>query len=265
MNKFGPDKHYKIIPDKVVDSIAHLTHSGMELIIQYLNEKYNANIQQSDIPFYFLQDVEKYIDILNNKISEARKNEVDFRFAWLPGTTHAVFIAYIKEGKEEAIFYSDSVGTEKKIPNFSQKLAELTGVPVYASLEGRQADPYSCYVDALVFGRDVTGYNINTGNYRIPNLLSVLKDRVEQKLGHNSFEVKLPNELLKTSQLSKFTDFHTEEKGEDKLIHKAETLTLFRERYSKKALINDHEKIVSTYLAEKGMKYVDIIEIQFYH
>jgi|LakMenEpi03Aug12_release.lakeMendotaPanAssembly.Ray.scaffolds.fasta_scaffold5749671_1 hypothetical protein len=56
----------------------------MQLIIQYLNEKYNANIQQSDIPFYFLQDVEKYIDILNNKISEARKHEVDFRFAWLP-------------------------------------------------------------------------------------------------------------------------------------------------------------------------------------
>jgi hypothetical protein len=51
-------------------------------------------------------------------------------------------------------------------------------VPVYASLEGRQADPYSCYVDALVFEGDK---NSRPGLYEFST--SFLDDIIKNGLG----------------------------------------------------------------------------------
>jgi hypothetical protein len=61
------------------------------------------------------------------KFAEARATQGDFRFAWVSGTNHTSFFAYIRENGEEAVFSSDTNGQSE---DFVQKLAELTGLPV---------------------------------------------------------------------------------------------------------------------------------------
>jgi hypothetical protein len=256
MKRFNPNKYYRLLHE-TPSSFAQPTYLGYQLMIQYLNHKYAAEIFREEVPFSGLHQLEQNVYLLNEKIAKARKTQGDYRFAWIPGTSHAINFFYIRENGEEALLYSDS---NAPIPGIAKHISKLTGIPVNTTLPNRQADFRSCFIDSLVFGRDITGRN-KTGEYRIPNLLSVLKQRAT-KLSDTSFEVRLPDDLLKTAQLSKFVKDNKE--PADRVIHKSEILEQFRARYSQEVLIKGEKKRVSTYLVKKGYKYRDIMEIQFY-
>ncbi|MFZ4077160.1 MAG: hypothetical protein ACOYKA_04155 [Legionellaceae bacterium] len=224
---------------------------GRKLIIQYLHEKYNTNIRE------VIDDVG-----LERSIEQSRQVRGDFRQALiLTHATHATFILYLKENDQSALLYCDSLGKHEVD---AIDLAYRYMIDVFYVLEGRQTDTYSCYIDALVFGRDTTRVNPTTGDYDIPHLLSTLKNnRVchgRYKPSDNRvFQVRLPIELLKTAQTESFVAAHARDEDHSKVIHKHETLAFFRERYSVKK-----PKQQPTYLLEKGYKYLAIIQAQYY-
>lgn len=261
MDKFVPGEYYHLLEEHPFP-IVQPSNQGYQLIVQYLNQKYVTEITRAEIEFYWMPHVESRIHQLNDKIAKARETSGDYRFAWIPGTTHAVNVVYIREHGEEALFYSDSHRNDKDtILDFAQKLSDLTLLPVYTTFGNRQSDLRSCYTDSLVFSRDITRRNERTGEYLISKFLAVLKHRATA-IGHSSFKVKLPDELLKTSQKSVFLNEHKE--PDNRVIHKNETLKEFRTRYSIEAMVGGQQKMVSSYLVEKGYKYRYIMQIQFY-
>ncbi len=259
-------------------SVGLPTKNGITLIVQYLNNKYQSNIncpvasysfQGQSNEGNFLQPIPKYVDANNyvkikSLISEARNKSsahFNYREAYIlsggSGTEqHAVFMVYITEKGREGILFSDSLGSSKDI---AENIQHETGIKVYYTPQKRQADMESCYIDALVFGRDTTGIDPETGEYLIPNLLSFLKTEAGP---YGQTSVKLPNELLKTAQLSEFVSYH--KNHSDKKIHKDETIDEFRLRYSRDQTKGGTTKKISTYLSEKGNKYTKIMAIQFY-
>lgn len=262
---FNPSQYYVVGTDqKISDEKNNLQviplQKGRELVEQYYAKKYRTNIS-------FPRDNSSYVDTtsfvfdINKYLTKAREKKEDHRQAFLLGAeaTHAIPIIYVREDGKEAILYADSKG----INEWNIQQITDTGLKVYAIKEPRQSDSYSCYSDALVFGRDTTAKN-KDGSYKIPTLLSALKS--SEKKEKNYYSTKLPDELLKTSQIKEFTDYHTERS--DRKIHKNETIDQFRKRYTENAEVKSHtkneRKNISTYLRKKGIKYADIIEIQFY-
>lgn len=224
---------------------------GRKLIIQYLHEKYHTNIRE-------VMDDED----LERSIEQARQVRGDFRQALiLTHATHATFILYLKENDQSALLCCDSLGKHEVD---AIDLAYRYTIDVFYVLEGRQTDTYSCYIDALVFGRDTTRINPTTGDYDMPHLLSTLKNN---RVGHGRykpsdnrvFQARLPIELLKTAQRESFIAAHASDEDQSKIIHQHETLAFFRERYSVK-----RPKQQSTYLLEKGYKYLTILQVQYY-
>jgi hypothetical protein len=148
----------------------------------------------------------------------------------------------------------------------SDAIARQTGINVYAVRHPRQSSQQGCKVDALIFGRDCTGKL--RGNYIIPNLLTKLHNRAT-KDAIQSYSVKLPDKLLKTSQISSFTHFHRE--NAKPIIHKNEALTEFMSRYSDKSVIIKKEnkgkikkESAPAYLRLKGLQLGKVVEYQFY-
>ncbi|MDR3502129.1 MAG: hypothetical protein P4L79_06050 [Legionella sp.] len=297
MRKFNSADYFKLCNegDRTVPVlyIKQPTSAGLELISQYLNYKYQANICHPIIyctgaemgmfrlnaadkgkPDYLrpkikylglrtAQDI-NYIKYITPYIREAQKMQGDYRQAFIIfHKGHATFMAYIKEGAKEALLYSDTVNNH---PKYIPELQKVTGVKVYATVDARQADHWSCHTDGLVMGRDITGINPQTNQYFIPNILERLEKRAIQRSGY--FLAYLPDELLKTAQIPAFVSLNKE--LSDEVVHKNETLDEFRKRYSSRlTLINRKtaerkEKDISVYLQKKGDKYSEIMQIQFY-
>ena len=198
------------------------------LVAQYLSVKYQANI----IPCYDdARNFRRIANLLSDSREKTRALKHYREAIFLSGGSglneiHAVFMVYIKEGGKEGVLFSDSLGSQQSI---AEGMCQAAGIDVFYTPDIRQADPSSCYVDALVFGRDTTGKRA-TGEYIIPNLLSVLTDRsekVEFRHGPETngvYSVKLPNALLKTSQTSKFFEAHLDEDTKHQKIHKDESI-----------------------------------------
>lgn len=234
---------------------------GDELVAQYYAEKYHTliTIHEGDL-LTFAAEINKYI-------SEVRSKEGNCRHAFFVGATsmHCTPIIYLKENGTEAIFFADSKGINLFVTEF---IFEMAKINVYAIKESRQADGYSCYTDALVFCRDATAINEKTGEYYIPNLLNHLQKNSSFSSKTGVYEItQLPQKLLKTNQISNFTD----QENSTEIIHKKETLVEFRKRYTDRGVSvckprdeSAEEKDVSSYLRKKGIKYADVIEIQFY-
>lgn len=283
MKIFNSNKHYSTTTDitNIKDSDFFLTQPtsrGLELVFQYLHNKYQTNIlhpileykitHRPNDPKHHLKPSIEYVrfstiyDIDNIKpyLTEAQKKPGDYREAYIiANRSHAIFMAYIKEGNKIGILYSDSRGTNTK---FTHEIYKKTNIKVFTHLDGRQADTKSCFTDGVVMGRDITAINTETQKYRIPNILELLESKeVVEKEGLSL--VRLPNELLKTAQISSFVDFH-QDKSDTKKISKNENLAEFRERYTKTVLFNKGTKKISSYLQEKSIKYSKIIQIQYY-
>lgn len=279
---FDPNRYFSIITQvkNIKEPNFHLIQPnscGLELIFHYLNDKYQTEIihpiNYYDItPFIpkspiSLQPVKQYIgfhsysdiEAIKPYIEKAQKRPGDYRQGYIIADRgHAIFMAFIKEGNQSAILYSDSMGTNT---HFTERISEKTGLKVFTHIDGRQADTHSCFIDGVVMGRDITAIDPKTGKYRLLNIIKLLESRVECRNEKLSL-VRLPHELLKTAQHSRFIDHHRDRKDRRK-IHKNESLAEFRERYTKTVLTNKGKKRISTYLQEKSVKYGEIIRIQY--
>lgn len=245
-------EEYFIINSNPPDPSIELKTKGILLLTQYYADKYAAKIT---IPQHLgvADSLSRFIKSAPNYLADFRNAQGENRQAFLIGimSGHGIPIIFIKDDKnEEGILLADSKGTSSYN---ALQLQESLGIPVYAVKKGRQRDGFSCYADALIIGCECTARNISNGEYRIPNLLQQLKSRSTNL--DNYHVTLLPDNLLKTSQLSDFTKEHKE--PNNPIIHKNETLTDFRKRYT-------NEFAHPTYLRAKGVKFADIIEIQFY-
>jgi len=245
MKRFNPEEFYSTQLNSHFHEDINLKKPGIELIAQYLNHKYNTKITCSSC---FLTCVQTIIQLSNLKLSQTH-----YRHAFIVPykTDHSVFIAYIKENNREVLMYSDAKGCDGKL---ATHLTETTGMPLYASQEERLSTGYLSHIDALVFARDVTRINTNTMLYYMPNLIEALASKTLVCGGYKGF--RMPNKLLKTTQLSHLISTEQNTRLTSEKVHKNETLTQFRARYS-----YDGEP---TYLQEKGIKYAAILQIQFY-
>ncbi len=219
MKKFNSKAYFDFIKDPEIISnqpfyFAQPKSSGIKLISQYLQEKYSANIchpisgfSNDGYPSYInfkyfsdISDIKPYIRIAQNQQGDYRQAFV------IGGTGHVKFMVFIREGDKEAILYSDSLDTNHK---FVEKIHSDTGVKVFANynLSKRQADNSSCYLDALVLGRDTTARDKKTGKYQIEGLIDLLEKRLQKTVDGVSY-VLLPNQLLKTAQISNFVELH---------------------------------------------------------
>lgn len=259
IKKFNPPDFYSMHDNK---TLVEPTFAGRQLVIQYLNKKYQTNISEPIDDKDPQTPVTLHSDFLIKHLLQLKNKEGDHREAFVlqsdrHSSKHAVFLAYIKEGEKQGLLYSDTQRHQAQV--FAQELNQKTGIKVFFTYTGRQADYHSCFTDSLVFGRDVTRKNATAGAYLYENLIHSLECR-EKKIHEGYSEAKLPNFLLKTAQLSDFVNLHKNVQSADETIHKNENLEKFRERYSE--IRGDDDS--SSYLQIKGNKYAKIMEIQFY-
>lgn len=154
-----------------------LTHELRLRIAQYYNTKYNANII---IPATGLNNLnlQNFIHAKDFwyvfKASPAYKNQADTRIMWYVGTDagHATPVFYLKENGREALFIADSINIYMHDILSSVMCQELS-IPLFIVQRPRQKDHQSCFLDALLWGKMVTG-KLPDGTYRIPNLVDFL-------------------------------------------------------------------------------------------
>ncbi len=278
LEKFNDTYYYKIKRDVTIlnadhNLVAEINAEGAELIAQFYKKKYHANITLYE-KFTFWNMASK--DTYHNEIKKKGEKNQEYREGFLlrdEYETHTSPLIYIRnQDQKEALFYADSI---ESMIGYDVPLLERVKNKIHAYAfiinQSRQADGYTCTTDALCFIRDAVSYT-NTGTYRIPNLFDFLLTHSTLSIEDNFYIVKkLPDELLKTSQISKFTyDFRIDSTdGNSNKIHKNETLDEFRQRHTKSANFRTSKKNtmprdISTYTKVKSLKYIDIIEIQFY-
>jgi hypothetical protein len=262
LNRFILERYCKIDYDYQIDMpYIHLHKNAASLVSQYYADKYSAEIIVSNSLDGFIDDLNHFI---SNKDTE---NRIERRVAFVvAGATHSLPVIYLKHNDQECFLCADSLGTGFRLvaPNIvtagiNRKLAQViyqkTQLQIFIVENQRQADLYSCLVDALVFARDCVGRDHNN-QYHIPNLFMQLQARSIKRGAH--LAAKLPDELLKTSQISKFTNDHQETVY--RLMHQGQTLVAFKKRYE----LTKHKKTINTYLQAKSIKLASLIEIQFY-
>lgn len=262
LERFAAKDYFSLVDAKIRDEKKSLhtlsfTPIGLQLIAQYYQEKYQANI-------IFTGETKPDYAALLKEIRKTR--EANLRASLVifepPPSKHVIPIIYIRENGKEGLLLADSLGVSRDV---SDRIAKQTGLTVYAVRHVRQSSDYGCGVDALIFARDCTGKKDD--DFIIPNLLTKLETRAA-KDAEASYSVKLPDNLLKTSQISSFIGFHKEQ--DHPLIHKEETLLQFRERYSDKSVtIQSKEKEIKKdssagYLRIKAIKLGEVVEMQFY-
>lgn len=259
-SNFYTQKHDPYICNSARNRVVVPGIAGSRLIADYYSTKYGCNIVIMPGYSIFGED--------GRELPDLGSNTGDYRKAFLLGMDdiHAIPVIYIKEGDFEGILVSNSLGEGIRTEKIVEQIKKHTGLDVYLTTNPRQADQYSCYTDALIFARDSTALNEVQKNYYIPNLLANLKKHHSNK---NNITT-LPNELLKTCQISSFLNYHMD-KNSNKFIHKKETLTDFRTRYTD---TNIETKVdcdsdvtfndVYSYPRKKGLKFAIIIRIQFY-
>jgi hypothetical protein len=237
----------------------------MEMIAKYYDHKYK--IQTTILNVTSVNDTFDF-EKLGAEIRKiaASHSSVNYRHPFICQLgPHSIPIIYIRENNEEGILFADSLSVSR---SDAKRLSLATRMKVYAVLQQRQRADTGCKEDALVFGRDTCGLDSYTNRDRIPGLLEKLKNR-SSLLEFGYYQCKLPDELLKTAQLSPFAHFHKE--AVVRKIYKEKNIDQFRSEYSDTGvtIINskgvlEEKKEVSSYLRIKGLKLAKIIEIQFY-
>ncbi|ASQ46547.1 hypothetical protein [Legionella clemsonensis] len=262
MKKFVAGNYYIRKPESIysiaVGDRIELKPAGIELANNYYNEKYQSDLSYSPFGLY-----------IEKEILESRKKEtLDYRKAFIvnegssPGY-HSLSVIYIKENNDEILLLVDSQGSEDKeyqkiwAKNFFKK----TGIPSYAVSDVFQSDNYSCHTASLTIAKDCTA-KIN-GQYKLTNLLTSIKERSEKPYEGFAW-AKLPDELLKVSQLSKFVKQHTEHSTRKVDQKKEKTLKEYRQSFTATVKIASEEFHFNDYLRRKGLKLANAVEIQYY-
>lgn len=284
---FIPFQHYapedsKLKKDGRMLPAVKLKPMGTKLIVEYYQEKYKADIAISYLDSIRNLTDEKVDETLFKKrydelLKDIKSNTAsEYRKAILIGSAgkHALSLIYLRENQQEVILLSDSfyniadtvAGLVKKIPLADSK------IKFYCTAKRRQRDEFSCYADTLVMARDATAKD-EKGNYRVPHLVATLIARSDTQ-GKKQFDyTRLPDVFLKTSQYPEHVAYHRE--NFMKTIHtrmvdgKAinETVNDYRGRYDDKDVVRrnfEKQSAEPGYLRKKGLKFANIIEIQFY-
>ncbi|STX52462.1 Uncharacterised protein [Legionella busanensis] len=235
-----------------------LTGNGIDLVTEFYTKKYGVKILTTN-------DVKEVLDFIKKL---RRDVHGDLRQGFiLSNDEHSIPIVYVREGRNEAIIYGDSLGLVPDDSNV-KKLSQL-GIRVLQIEDLRQMDLYSCHTDALVFLREFLGKNLNTGKYFIPSLINtILKLSYKHRPSGRSeqaFFIKSPPALLKLVQYEDFLQKHKAHPN-IKIHHNIKrnrhlTLEKFLQKYAPEL---EDIKSISSYLRKKGIKLADIIEIQFY-
>jgi len=272
--KFSADFVYETKQDDRIDkSVITVKASGIDLIIQYYTHKYNAAFNFS------YANENDFLDNLEKEINQLRQSPRDCRMTFLIGRdrSHILPIVYIRENNQEGILIADTTGMPDINPQAKitatemvkmQEKAEKMKINFFAIKMARQASQFSCRTDALILGRDATSCD-PSGNYRTLNLLEKLQKRAVQDVNYKYwFDAKLPDELLKSAQISVFKQTHKEDIP--RKIHKEKTLSQFWETYTESLpIVNSttqekEQKQVATYSRVKSFKFIPIMQIQFY-
>lgn len=280
MKKFDPKAHYIVgteetyrVTEERLNVTVKLKEEGQRLIAQYYNEKYKANIHVAvgKTP----GELRKFIrDLTKETKEDCRIGICVSKFVEGP-TSHSFPMVYIREGGEEGLLVSDSLGSGKEV---AQLLSALTGIHVYINLDKRQADLLSCHTDAIKYCAMGAGKDPEKKTYLIPNILQQLK---VGEINEGTYStIKQPKEFLTLYQRSKAMALH--EDKSDRLIQTGEkkrTLPQQRESYTRALTKESTFKIsaahsedtdfvppdtINVYLRSKGLKFADLIEIQFY-
>lgn len=265
--KFNPEEYFHVCDDKRAlnedKSYVKLKQKGIQLIIQYYRDKYGFFPIQSE-------DIREMINYINNDAFRKAARELDeYRVAFLYTSKngqyeHSLPFVYIQERGKETLFFADSLGGI----NEAVKVAIETGIPTIAINNARQNDYYSCHTDAIIFLKNIIEFDLTNNRYMIQNLLTKLESRIYTVINGISISL-LPDELLTTVQLAEFLDAN---KGSSSnIVHRniknktEETLSIFLNRHPEiMQLKSNNDPIISRYLRDKGFKYANIIEIQFY-
>jgi len=223
--------------------------------------------------------------LLTQKIYLMCPNENEFSY---DTGIHVFPIIYLRENGVEAFLVADTAGVNKQNIGIIHALERISKLKVYVVEDPHQADHYSCCIDAFVVSRDGTGKRNN--KYIIRDLLAYLEKNSKTIIVHdvlipaknpifsflknpfgqqirfiddkkNCNAAYLPNVLLKTSQISQFTNKHSKRNNDQDFVHRKKTLKQFRTAYS----IQGKGHIVSTYARKKGIKIAEeIIPMQFW-
>jgi hypothetical protein len=249
-----------------------LTQAGRGLVRDFYEIKSEASISvpmKNGKPMDdddFLKEIQNFIAKLP---SVAEQPNLRHTWACSEKTTHSMPISYIRETVNEEtkswILVADSLGG--KYPPETKDLnqvANSTGCKVHAVKTNLQAS-YGCRSYTIAFGIAIGRKNIS-GDYSIST--SSLFDRgVQLEGGVGTFEARLPNVLMKWTQLSESTAIHAEPDSDPTIHHKKlpdgtvreENLQMFVKRHT-----NSHKKEQKEYLRMKTFSHISRLRIQYY-
>lgn len=267
MKKFIPTQFYDVSDDFDIEDYPSvtLTPEGIKLVTKYYSNKYGIDIFMLSIDELKnendkLPDFNSFVTAILKEMNKRSDQELQ-TVCILNECFHSSVFVYFRQNNNEAILIADSLGNYRHLKDInliSQR------IKTFIIEETRQSDSSSCHTDALVWAREITRKN-TTGQYQIGNLLSYLEMNSRQT-GNIFIVKKLPDQLLITAQISDFMIQYKNDYEVSHKIHKQETLTEFRTRYTSTVKFFDRDKFtnISSYLNSKGFKFTDIIQIQFY-
>lgn len=236
----------KFINDERYPVYLELEKASGVLIAEYYAWKYLANITLA---------TQKSLSLDLHKAINHGKGLPEYREAILVdfAKTHCVAITYLKQGDYQGLFVFDSTQSGHK--HLMGALQSIS-IDIFSVEDTLQADHYSCHVHGMVAAREVT--KMHSGQYVIPDLLSFL-NKHSDKIGERYYAInKLPAALLIDSQLPGFiTKYSLDEKDSEFVLSRKKYRDTVKTKFS-------GEKNISTYLLKKGLKFANILQIQFY-
>jgi hypothetical protein len=239
------------------ETLVTLNVEGEAMLVDYYRQKHQIEITLLK-PSLLLDE-----NLIEQVVIAARKQTGEVRHAFILNRdgSHSVIFVYLKTDKHEGVLYADSFFTSVYFD--VESLFSKLGITIYLVAERRQADGVSCHTDALVFARDATRIDY------LPDLLAKLMARASDTTATHIKTVLLPDQLLKTAQISNFYKIHQQDEKKSIVNAKNETLAMFRARYSQAVTYKKNDMVffkehLSTYLRKKGFKLADKIEVQYY-
>jgi hypothetical protein len=225
-------------------------------LMNHYNKKYGANISVPGLgldntnaaAFFILEDFWYFF-----KKSDYYKKDDDVRLMWFIGAEgrYSAPLFYIQENGKKAILIADSLGQRYDLSDvYTSVMCCELNIPIFI-IEDRRQNDSSCFLDALIWGKMVTG-KLPNGTYRIPQLLEFLFQHSERISLNNSnaqlyYVKKLPTTLLATAQCENFINKYRIN-GDDAYISSKGSIRSFDSFLSK-----NNKQFAFDYLHYKGL------------
>jgi hypothetical protein len=251
--------------------IVQPTPEGAKILAEYYREKYGVNIQVID----YTGKVDSP-DNLNKRFqrlkedftSLTKEHKTPFGAVLMHGMQHAVPVLF--DDKKHIMIFDSNSGA--RIKSYYVVANLFPDYQVFLNKGTRQADVGSCITDAIVILKDAL---------RIPNLSEIIESKsfehkepekpndgrpkleLGEALKQQNFRLfRMPEELLKTAQVSKFVD--EAEPDFNKIITKGdETLKQKRDQFRTTVSLNKRPEVevgINRFLKDKGEKFADLLD-----